>query len=151
MRNCLSGLAALVLAATTVAAQPGDQVECRIEASNGNGGPRLVAVARMPAEARAQWRFEVRSTGRGGTSSTVQDGGGNLPGGRWVLLGEVHTYDAASYEATLTLSSPEGEVRCRRADPEKAGSGRWPGKSTAFQESRGLHAGTPFGLAGMHR
>jgi hypothetical protein len=151
MRKFIPGLAAIALAASAMGAEAGGGVECRIEASNGNGGPRLVAIARVPAATRSEWRFEVRSTGRGGTSSTVQNGGGELPAGRWALLGEVHTSHAAGYEATLELSSSAGQASCRRSGPDAADSGRWQGGAGAVQPSRRNYAREPFRSTGMRK
>lgn len=108
-------VAAAGLAAVPSAADARDRLECRIQETNGNGDARLLAVARLPKASDAKWHFDVRTFGAGGTSSTSQSGGSRLPGGRWVLLGEVHTYYSTGYEATLELSSPHGRTRCRKA------------------------------------
>jgi len=112
MKSMILGAAAIGLAASAALAGPNTDVTCRIQETRENQGTRLVAVARAARETTARWHFDVETRGWSGTSSTAQSGGGALPAGEWVFLGEVYAGTPGRYAARLDIVSETGEARC---------------------------------------
>ena len=112
MKAIILGAAAIGLTASAAFADPDAGVTCRIQETRENHGTRLMAVARAARDTTARWRFGVETTGAGGTSSTAQSGGGALPAGEWVFLGEVYAGSPGRYAASLDVMSGAGRARC---------------------------------------
>lgn len=99
---------------------PGD-VQCLIRTQPFTGGIQLEGVVASKAPLSGTYHFDVRKTGRAGTSSSVQSGDFDVPAGEEVI-GQVGLglERGASYDAKLVLRWEGGEASCAASGPDRA-------------------------------
>ncbi|MEF2548275.1 curli-like amyloid fiber formation chaperone CsgH [Aurantimonas sp. E1-2-R+4] len=90
-------------------------ISCRIEKIEASGGITLNAIAESPKAIAGTYLFEVQKRGGGGISSSAQSGDFELKADETAVLGVVGLggSDRLTYDAHLTLTSPDGKLLCR--------------------------------------
>lgn len=94
-------------------------VQCLITAESVGSGVQLEGVAVTKQPLSGTYQFEVRKTGRAGTSNSAQSGSFETRRGEGVV-GQVGLglERGASYEAELVLRWNDGETSCVARGPE---------------------------------
>ncbi len=108
-----------LVAGFTASAETGSSdeaaISCRIEKIEASGGVTLNAIAESQKAIEGTYLFEVQRRGGGGISSSAQSGDFQLKADETVVLGVVGLggSDRLTYDAHLTLTSPDGKLLCR--------------------------------------
>lgn len=96
-------------------------VQCLIRTEPFSGGIQLEGVVTSKAPLSGTYHFDVRKTGRAGSSSSLQSGDFDVPPGEEVI-GQVGLglERGASYDAKLMLRWVGGEASCEASGPDRA-------------------------------
>jgi hypothetical protein len=94
------------------------EVQCLIRAEGAGSGVQLEGVAITKQQLAGTYEFDVRKTGRAGTSNSAQSGAFETRRGE-AVLGQVGLglERGASYEAKLVMRWDDGETSCVARGP----------------------------------